>query len=151
MPFLLIVILLGVVLLMPKTATAYVGGKPVQITLGRIGEGHYLRQDAAKAFNAMVAAAAEVDVSIRVDGPSAAFRSPEQQAALKSSEPDLAANVNFSAHQAGIAVDITTNDGDGIGTNDAFMWLLSNAADYHFFQLPGIGAAKEPWHWEYHA
>jgi D-alanyl-D-alanine carboxypeptidase len=151
MPILLIVILLGVVLLMPKTATAYVGGKPVQITLGSIGAGLYMREDAASAFRRMQAAAAEDDIALVPTGPRAAFRTVEDQTSLELDRAEYAAPVGFSPHQAGIAVDLATATADGPGTNDAFMWLLANAADFRFFQLPGSGATKEPWHWEYHA
>ncbi|MEO1060754.1 MAG: M15 family metallopeptidase [Actinomycetota bacterium] len=48
-----------------------------------------------------------------------------------------------SMHERGLALDIS-NDGVLITTrqNPAYLWLIENAADYGFFNLP-----SEPWHW----
>ncbi|MEM8905396.1 MAG: D-alanyl-D-alanine carboxypeptidase family protein [Actinomycetota bacterium] len=48
-----------------------------------------------------------------------------------------------SMHERGLALDFS-NDGVLITRRDdrAYLWLLENAADYGFFNLP-----SEPWHW----
>lgn len=125
-----------------RKALAYVNGKPVEIELGEIGGGLFLRADVAKAYNAMVRAAANDGVVVKPSGPRSAFRTPEMQASLDKETPALAAAVGYSAHQEGRAVDLETAS----GTNAAFQWLLKYAGTYGFV-APYI--AKEPWHWEH--
>jgi hypothetical protein len=61
------------------TGTGYLGGSPRQIQLAPIGNGFYLRQDAATAFLQMAGAARRAGITLTVNS---AFRTYEQQQAL---------------------------------------------------------------------
>jgi peptidoglycan hydrolase CwlO-like protein len=48
-----------------------------------------------------------------------------------------------SAHEQGLAVDLTCNGGGVLSSSSScYSWLTGNAAGYGFYNLPG-----EPWHW----
>jgi hypothetical protein len=48
-----------------------------------------------------------------------------------------------SAHEQGLAVDLTCNGGGVLSSGSScYAWLTGNAAGYGFYNLPG-----EPWHW----
>jgi LAS superfamily LD-carboxypeptidase LdcB len=145
------------VVLMPRTAIAYVGGQPVEIQVKEIGRGATLRADAADAFNAMAEACAEeTGFTLECSGSRSGFRTPEEQQALRDElgaygSGGLAAAVGKSPHQTGTAVDIEGLDPAKPNYNTALRgWMDSRAADFGFINT---GAAfvttRELWHWQY--
>lgn len=78
-----------------------------------------------------------------------AYRTLEEQAALRRKEPGLAAPVGLSNHGWGLAVDFCKET--YTGTRGA--WLRANAAAYDWdnppWALRGGSGPYEPWHWEY--
>lgn len=144
MPLLLVAIVVGLVLLMPRKALGYVGGQPVELDLRSIGDGHQLRADAASAFNLMRAAARAAGVDLIVNE---SFRTMEQQQSFWSkfqAGGSLAAKPGYSNHQGGIALDIDLNDDAG-KPRPAASWLPANASRFGFRRT----VKSEPWHWEY--
>lgn len=125
-----------------KTVTGYVNGRAKQITVAPVGNGKYLRTDAAAAYNRMKAAAkrAGVDLTI-VSG----FRTNAQQkslyAAYKAGRGNLAAPPGYSNHQGGLSADISV----GTRASKAYKWLAQNARAYGFVN----DVRSEPWHWTY--
>jgi LAS superfamily LD-carboxypeptidase LdcB len=158
--FYLLVIALGaLVLLMPRTALAYIDGQPVEIQLKDIGRGACLRSDAADAFNGMAVACMEgTGIELHPSGPRAGFRTSEQQQQLRAElggygdgAGGLAAAVNKSPHQKGTAVDIEGLDPAKENFDSSLRgWMDENAGSYGFVNT---GAAyvttRELWHWEY--
>ncbi|MFA9429074.1 D-alanyl-D-alanine carboxypeptidase family protein [Egicoccus sp. AB-alg2] len=104
--------------------------------------GVLLAREAAEAFNAMVAAAAEDGVTIAVtDG----YRTYDAQVDLKARKGWLAATPGRSMHGWGLAVDFDLRVTD-------FAWLQENAGDFGWVHPPWAqpdGSKPEPWHWEY--
>jgi peptidoglycan hydrolase-like protein with peptidoglycan-binding domain len=126
-----------------KQVTAYVQGRPSTINVVPVGNGQYLRGDAAQNFKAMQAAASKAGINLTANS---GFRSMEQQRALYqkylNGTGNLAAKPGFSNHQNGISMDI--GGVNGYGTK-AFNWLKNNAGKYGFVNdVPG-----EFWHWTY--
>lgn len=123
---------------------AYRNGKPIAVELVQIDDkGHMLARPAAEAFTRMRSAAASDGHAIVVES---AFRTMDQQAAVwlayKNGErTDVAAPPGYSNHQAGEAVDVTTER----GTNAVYFWLEKHAHLYGFRRTVG----SEPWHWEF--
>jgi len=122
--------------------------------LAPIGNGKFLRKDAAAAFNAM-ADAYKTDTGFTLavnDG----YRSNARQKTLydryqsdKTKYP-VAAAPGRSLHNKGHAVDI---GGIGLGfSGPIFNWLTQNAGIYGFDNVTGrLPDVNEPWHWEYKA
>ncbi|MEW6434392.1 MAG: D-alanyl-D-alanine carboxypeptidase family protein [Myxococcota bacterium] len=123
--------------------TGYVNGRPQSITVSPIGNGKYLRSDAAAAFNAMRRDAARAGVNLN---PVSGFRTMAEQTYLynlyRSGRGNLAARPGYSNHQSGISVDVSTN---GSYNSAAYRWLAANARRYGFVN----DVRGEPWHWTY--
>jgi peptidoglycan hydrolase-like protein with peptidoglycan-binding domain len=126
-----------------KQVTAYVQGRPSTITVVPVGNGQYLRADAAKNFKAMQADAARAGINLTA---TSGFRSMEQQRVLYqkylNGTGNLAAKPGYSTHQNGISMDI--GGVNGYGTR-AFNWLKNNASKYGFVN----DVRGEYWHWTY--
>jgi lysozyme family protein len=126
-----------------KQVTAYVQGKPSTITVVPVGNGKYLRADAAKNFKAMQAAASRAGVNLTANS---GFRSMEEQKALYqkylNGTGNLAAKPGYSNHQNGISMDI--GNVGGYNTK-AYNWLKNNASKYGFQN----DVRGEFWHWTY--
>jgi len=107
-----------------------------------VGNGHRLRADAAKAFNAL-AAAHPVCVTD-------SYRSYGAQVDVYGRKPGLAAIPGTSNHGLGLAVDFCGGV-ESFGT-PAYLWMKANAPTYGFvhpaWAEPGSGR-PEPWHWEF--
>ena len=107
---------------------------------------------AARAFKAMVAAAAKDGVSIRLSGNRSAYRTfKQQQEIFATARPGYAAQPGTSNHGWGLAFDLQDTD---LGTKTQ-KWLWANASKFGIFGP--LGSAKkaaagqfyELWHWEY--
>ena len=128
-----------------KAVTAYINGRASQITVMPVGNGQYMRADAAANFKAMQAAAARAGINL---GATSGFRSMAQQQYLYDGwihrRPgfNLAARPGYSNHQGGIAMDI--GGVGGYGTS-AYRWLQAHAGQYGFAN----DVSGEPWHWTY--
>jgi peptidoglycan hydrolase-like protein with peptidoglycan-binding domain len=126
-----------------KQVTAYVQGRASTINVVPVGNGQYLRADAARNFKAMQADAARAGINLSANS---GFRSMEQQRALYqkylNGTGNLAAKPGYSNHQNGISMDI--GGVNGYGTK-AFNWLKNNADKYGFKN----DVAGEFWHWTY--
>lgn len=156
----LLVIAGGILLVMaqPTLDTAYVNGVATQIVTASIGDGCRLRADAAAAFLALKGACfAETGKDLKPSGPNSAFRTPQQQAALLDSEGSysaggLAAAVNKSPHQAGIAIDLLGLTPDASTyDSDLHAWVLDNCHTFGFNNTGDSYVTKqEPWHYEFH-
>jgi len=111
--------------------------------------GQELRADAAAAFNKMSKTyAGEFGAPICVTD---SYRSYDQQVAVYSEKPGLAAHPGTSQHGWGLAVDLCGDvSRDGTTAND---WLRGNAGRFSWFHPSwaehGGSGAYEPWHWEY--
>jgi len=110
--------------------------------------GHYLRADAAHAFNSLSEAyAAQFGEPICVTD---SYRALGVQVRLRASKPRLAAVPGTSNHGWGTAVDLC----DGIqdfGT-PTHAWMQANAPLHGFFHpswAQQSGSKPEAWHWEY--
>lgn len=126
-----------------KKVTAYYNGVARTITVLPVGNGQYLRSDAAAAYKKMVAAAARAGIHLT---PDSGFRSMAEQQHLYqlylSGQGNLAAKPGYSNHQGGVAMDI--GGVNGFGTT-AYNWLKAHAGQYGFRNtVPG-----EFWHWSY--
>ncbi|MEW5741635.1 MAG: D-alanyl-D-alanine carboxypeptidase family protein [Myxococcota bacterium] len=123
--------------------TGYVNGRPVSITVSPIGNGKYLRSDAAAAFNRMKADAARAGVTLT---PVSGFRTMAEQTYLynlyRQGRGNLAARPGYSNHQQGLSVDVSTG---GSYSSAAYRWLAANGRRYGFVNDVG----GEPWHWTY--
>jgi len=128
-----------------KSATAYVGGKAKEVTLTSIGNGNYLRSDAADAFAKMKAAALRDGITL---GVNSAFRDNAKQKALydlyKSGKGAKAARPGFSNHQGGVALDLQV----GGFNSQTYRWLQKNAWRFGFTNTEGKRVG-EAWHWVY--
>jgi peptidoglycan hydrolase-like protein with peptidoglycan-binding domain len=126
-----------------KQVTAYVQGRPSTITVVPVGNGQYLRADAAQNFKAMQAAARNAGINLTA---TSGFRSMEQQRILYqkylNGTGNLAAKPGYSTHQNGISMDI---GGVGGYNTKAFNWLKNNAAKYGFVN----DVRGEYWHWTF--
>jgi len=123
--------------------TGYVNGRPVSLSVAPIGNGKYLRTDAAAAFNRMKADAARAGVSLV---PVSGFRTMAEQTYLynlyRAGRGNLAARPGYSNHQGGLSVDVSTN---GSYSSAAYRWLAANGRRYGFVN----DVRGEPWHWTY--
>lgn len=126
-----------------KQVTAYTNGRPSTITVVPVGNGQYMRADAARNFKAMQAAAAKADVNLSA---TSGFRTMEQQRVLYqkylNGTGNLAAKPGYSNHQNGISMDI---GGIGSYSSKAFNWMKNNAAKYGFQN----DVRGEYWHWTF--
>lgn len=127
-----------------KDVTGYENGKAFKLRVTSIGNGKYLRTDAAVQFTAMSTAANKDNITLY---PNTAFRTNEEQAALRAKwdggDGSRAALPGYSNHQGGISVDISTK-GKG-KTGPIYLWLADNAATYGFTN----DVSDEPWHWTF--
>jgi hypothetical protein len=125
-----------------KRVTAYVNGHAQSITVVPVGNGQFMRADAAAAFKRMEAGARAAGINLSA---TSGFRSMAQQEELYrkflNGTGNLAARPGFSNHQNGIAMDIGGIGGRG---TQADHWLRANAARYGFRNLP-----SEFWHYDF--
>ena len=126
-----------------KSVTAYYNGSPRTITVVPVGNGQYLRADAAASYKKMVAAAARAGIHLSADS---GFRSMAEQQHLYQlyleGRGNLAAKPGYSNHQGGVAMDIGGVNGYGTA---AYNWLRAHAGDYGFRNT----VSGEYWHWSY--
>ena len=128
-----------------KQVTAYSNGRASTITVVPVGNGQFMRADAAGHFKAMVAAAAHAGIHLSA---TSGFRSMAQQQYLYDGwihhRPgfNLAARPGYSNHQNGIAMDIGGIGGYG---TTAYRWLTANAGRFGFKNDVG----GEFWHFDY--
>lgn len=126
-----------------QSVVGYVRGKPVQITVSSVGNGKFMRSDAASAMNRMKAAAEVDGYSLNIVS---AFRTYEEQQTLRDlylqGKGNLAAKAGYSNHQGGISADIQV----GNYSNPTYLWLRNNARQFGFVN----DVRGEPWHWTYH-
>jgi len=130
-----------------STRVAYSGGSPFIIEVAAIGQGFYLRKDAAMAFLLMAQQAAKDGVLLSI---ASAFRTNEQQAALYklylTGQGNLAAAPGHSNHQNGIAVDINVGK---TNKSKVYLWLDRYAGSYGFVNVGKYFSQIEYHHWEY--
>ncbi len=120
----------------------------------KVGNGGYMRPDAADAFNAMAAAAAQDGVTL-VAG--SAFRSIPEQLLLyleyvaRGFNYPMVAKPGTSNHGNGTAVDVGGAPGTKLDfASSGFRWLTANAATYGFnWDEARRMKEPEPWHWGY--
>lgn len=121
----------------------YVNGQPSRITVSSVGNGKFLRTDAANAFNRMKADAARAGINLSVVS---GFRTMDQQRYLYSlylsGRGNLAARPGYSNHQGGTSADLSVPGGYSSST---YRWLSANARRYGFVN----DVNGEPWHWTY--
>lgn len=110
--------------------------------------GHYLRADAAYAFNRLSQAyAQDFGEPICVTD---SYRDYETQVRLRREKPTLAAVPGTSNHGWGAATDLCGGIQD-FGTT-THLWMLRHATEYGWFHpawAEPSGSKPEPWHWEY--
>ena len=125
-----------------KHVTAYVNGQARTISVVPVGNGQYMRADAAKAFKSMEAAARRAGINL---GANSGFRSMAEQRSLYqqylNGTGNLAARPGYSNHQGGIAMDISGISGRGSRADN---WLSNNASRFGFRNLP-----SEFWHYDF--
>lgn len=129
-------------------AIGYVGGKPQQVDLFSIGQGHALRGDAANAFLAMQAAAAKALPGFDRFRVSESFRTYEQQKIFFEKARNggsKAARPGYSHHQMGIALDLHDLRDPH---SPVYRWLVENAGQFGFSHAEG-SRASERHHWVY--
>ena len=96
-------------------------------------------------YFALVAAAAEDGVLVSLNS---GFRSYPEQKHLHDGFTrglpgfNTAAKPGYSAHQNGVAFDLSVPGGDG---NPTYEWLKGHATGFGFVRT----VSKEPWHWEF--
>lgn len=130
-------------------------GPPVGIDQTTVVRGFRVNVEIAEQVDGLLAAAAEAGLNLGGGG----WRDGASQVALRRAhcgptEFDIyvrpanecrppTARPTASMHERGLALDLS-NDGALITSrsNRAYLWLIENAADYGFFNLP-----SEPWHW----
>jgi peptidoglycan hydrolase-like protein with peptidoglycan-binding domain len=126
-----------------RRVAAYINGQPQTITVQPVGNGQYMRADAADGFLRMQAAARAAGINLTA---TSGFRTMEQQQELYrrylNGTGNLAARPGYSNHQGGISMDI--GGIGGYGTR-AYNWLRDNAARFGFRNDVG----GEPWHWTF--
>lgn len=113
-----------------------------------LAPGHYLRADAANAFDQLSRAyAARFGQPICVTD---SYRTFQEQVRLKSAKPGLAATPGTSNHGWGTATDLCGGI-QNFGTPQ-HAWMSANAPLFNWFHpsWARLGGSKpEPWHWEY--
>ncbi len=135
--------------------TGYKAGKPFEVRLKSIGGGQFLEEKAADGWLAMVAAARAEGLDLHTSGSGAAFRSPEQQQELLGTRGaygagGYAAQVGFSPHQSGCAVDVA-NVSPGTPNFDGALsaWLSDNCGRFGWARVGLSFKTVEPWHLEF--
>ena len=136
--------------------------------------GVQLEEQAAEAYRAMAAAAAQVGIQLRLAG---GYQTPEQaqqafdackQGYLDDGMSDAEADARAASivprpgcneSVTGFAAEILAEGYDtkdtGFADTDAFRWLSAYAADYGFIlrwpedRQAATGMVFEPWHWRY--
>ena len=125
-----------------KGVMAYANGRAQSVNVVSVGNGQFLRADAATAFKNMQAAAASAGISLSA---TSGFRTMEQQQELyrkyQAGTGALAAAPGYSNHQNGIAMDIGGVSGRG---SAADQWLAANSGRFGFKNLPA-----EAWHYDF--
>jgi hypothetical protein len=110
--------------------------------------GHYLRADAAHAFDQLSRAyAARFATPVCVTD---SYRTFAEQVRLRAAKPGLAAVPGTSNHGWGTATDLCGGI-QGFGTAQ-HAWMVANAPLYGWFHPSWArqgGSKPEPWHWEY--
>lgn len=123
--------------------TGYVNGVPRTITVASVGNGKFMRSDAAASFNRMKAAAAAAGITLSVNS---GFRTQAEQQHLydlyRQGRGNLAARPGYSNHQGGRSADINMPGGYSGAT---YRWLQAHGAAYGFKNDVG----GEPWHWTF--
>ena len=123
----------------------YVNGVARSITVSSVGNGKFMRTDAANAFNRMKADAARAGIDLTVVS---GFRTMDQQRYLYSlylqGRGNLAARPGFSNHQGGVSADINMPGGYSSST---YRWLAAHGRSYGFVN----DVSTEPWHWTFRA
>ncbi|HIA03628.1 MAG TPA: hypothetical protein EYN66_17275, partial [Myxococcales bacterium] len=119
-------------------------------------DGKWVELNTANALCPLRQAALADGVEIIVDS---GWRSEAEQKALIEKYPNLAGQLNKSAHQSGKAIDISTgchpngsNYCEFVKKSPEYIWMKTHANAFGFFQtLKGEGASgkDEPWHWVY--
>lgn len=138
-----------------KVVTGYIENKAFPLTVAGVGNGQYLRVDAAYDFVRMMSAAAAQGVRITAGS---GFRTWLQQFPLYTAWiaslglGTRAAAPGKSNHQAGVAIDVAAprlGAGKSVTYNTPeFNWLTNNAINYNWSWDEGR-KANEPWHWRY--
>jgi len=123
--------------------TGYVNGRATNITVSSVGNGKYMRTDAANAMNRMKADAARAGINLSVVS---GFRTMAEQQYLYNlylqHRGNLAARPGYSNHQGGLSADINMPGGYSGST---YRWLANNARRYGFVN----DVSTEPWHWTF--
>lgn len=127
----------------------YKDGIPTQMSVAPVGNGYYLRADAASDFKRMSAAclaATGKDLPV-----STAFRTMEHQERLyKELGPTLAAKPGYSNHQSGIAIDIHGLDERKPNYDKARDYWLDEHCEEYGWKRTGLNFSNiEPWHLDY--
>ena len=120
--------------------------------VGGNGKMVLVAEETLMAWVTMCAAAARDEIDLTINS---AFRSyPEQQACYdtyKANGSPVAAKPGGSAHQSGVALDISMGMGTGSLTTDVskwtapFRWMIRNGWRHGFVRT----VKSECWHWEY--
>lgn len=134
------------------TDTKIVIGNSGPLVVKGVGNGQYMRADAAEAFNTMVQQAAADGITL-VAG--SAFRSVIEQSVLYAEyvarlfTAPTVAKPGTSNHGNGIAVDVAVNPTTSVhyGTQE-FAWLQANGGRFGFDWSEGQ-SVNEPWHWDF--
>ena len=125
-----------------RSVLGYVNGSPRRIQIAPVGNGKYLRADAAQRFNQMKAAARRAGINLSVVS---GFRTMAQQRALyaayRAGRGNLAARPGYSNHQGGVSADLNT----GSYSSRTYRWLARNARAYGFVN----DVRGEHWHWTF--
>lgn len=127
----------------PPELAAYGNGRIPPEALAPLGVGdHRMWAPAARAFQAMMAAAAQDGVTI---GVSSSYRSYEDQVRMVEryglySQGGRAAAPGTSNHGWGLSVDLRLD-------SQAQAWMRANAQRFGFVE----DVAREPWHWTFKA
>ena len=126
-----------------RRTLGYINGQAQRITVSPVGEGEYLRTDAARAFLKMKASAQKAGINLSA---TSGFRTMAEQKHLYAlwlaHQGNLAARPGYSNHQGGIAMDV--GGVGGYGTS-AYRWLSNNAKRFGFVN----DVSGEFWHWTY--
>jgi peptidoglycan hydrolase-like protein with peptidoglycan-binding domain len=128
-----------------KRVTAYIGGVPHPITVSSVGNGQYMRSDAAAHFTQMMEAAHRAGVPLYANSGFRTMAEQQHLYYLSQHGGAPAAPPGYSNHQGGIAMDIGNVGAFG---SSAYNWLARNASRFGFSNTEGRGVG-EPWHWDY--
>jgi len=122
----------------PVGNTGENGRLPVD-SLTQIAPNHYLREDAAAAYERMVSSAAADGIRWGIKD---SYRTYDEQVILANrlglyKDGGLAAEPGQSNHGWGLALDLDLD-------SQSQQWINQNAGNYGFNTI-----SREPWHWEY--